>query len=419
MKTFAALCFVACCVTVTVCSSACAETFVYPKAQGDPTDISFYEGPADCRTLENIETGAIEKVIVCIGDGMGFNEVSLARQAGVGLKNKLWLEKLPVLGAMRTFSGNNAVTDSAAAGTALACGIKTNNGTISMNKDGVAYQSILEALALKGWRTGLVVTSTISHATPAVFGSHVASRGSEADIAVQLLDNHIGVLFGGGRKHWLPDGLNGGARKDKQNLIERARGYGYEVAYSLEQMEQLTEGPVLGLFADDGLKTLRPEPMLSEMTAKAISLLNQPGGEWFAPKPRFFMMVEGSQIDWAGHDNDTDNSIRQTLLFDMAVKEVIEFAMKDRHTLVIVTADHETGALELKASSSQPTRFKAAWHSKGHSGADVPLYAFGPGSRAFAGVQDNTEIPQKIAALTGVKVFPAVKEMAEAAAGSN
>ncbi|MEN6306738.1 MAG: alkaline phosphatase [Anaerohalosphaeraceae bacterium] len=415
MKTFAAFCFVVCFVSFTVCSSVWAETFVYPKAQGDPTDLSFYEGPGDCTTLDNIETGAIEKVIVCIGDGMGFNEVGLARQAGVGLKKKLWMEKLPVMGAVRTFSGNNAVTDSAAAGTALACGVKTNNGTIGMNKDGVTHHSILEALALKGWRTGLVVTSTISHATPASFGSHVASRGSEADIAVQLLENRIGVMFGGGRKHWLPDGLNGGTRKDNQNLIEQARGYGYAVAYSKEQMEQLTEGPVLGLFADDGLKTLRPEPMLAEMAAKAISLLNKPGREWFAPKPKFFMMVEGSQIDWAGHDNDTDNSIRQTLLFDMAVRNVVEFAMKDRHTLVIVTADHETGGLQLRASSSQPTRFKADWHSKGHSGADVPLYAFGPGSRAFAGVQDNTEIPQKIAALAGVKVFPAVKTTAEAA----
>jgi alkaline phosphatase len=374
---------------------------VYPKAQGDPTDISFYEGPADSRTLENIETGAIDKVIVCIGDGMGFNEVSLARQSGVGLKKKLWMERLPITGIVRTFSGNNAVTDSAAAGTALACGIKTSNGTIGMNKDGVAYHSILEALALKGWRTGLVVTSTISHATPASFGSHVASRGSEADIALQLLENRIGVMFGGGRKYWLPEGLNGGVRKDKQNLVERARAYGYQVAYSKEQMEQVAEGPVLGLFADDGLKTLKPEPMLSEMTAKAISLLNQPGKEWFVPKPKFFMMVEGSQIDWAGHDNDTDNSIRQTLLFDMAVKEVIEFAMKDQHTLVIVTADHETGGLRLRASSTQSTRLKAAWHTKDHSGADVPLYAFGPGSRVFAGVQDNTEIPQKIAALTG------------------
>ncbi|MHC5138497.1 MAG: alkaline phosphatase, partial [Planctomycetota bacterium] len=129
-----------------------------------------------------------------------------------------------------------------------------------------------------------------------------------------------------------------------------------------------------------------------------------PGREWFAPKPKFLLMIEGSQIDWAAHANDTDRVVRQTLLFDMAVREAIEFAQKDKHTLVIVTADHETGGLKLERDEGN--ELKAKWTSGGHTGDNVPIYAFGPGSEKFAGTLDNTDIPKRIAELTGIKVFP-------------
>ena len=130
--------------------------------------------------------------------------------------------------------------------------------------------------------------------------------------------------------------------------------------------------------------------------------------EELSKKPNFFLMIEGSQIDWAAHANDTDRTIRHTLLFDMAVREAIKFAQLDRHTLVIVTADHETGGLKL--APNKDNGVEAKWTSKKHTAANVPIYAFGPGSEKFSGTLDNTDIPKRIAELTGIEEFPVVHE---------
>jgi alkaline phosphatase len=381
-----------------------AEVFVYPPAQGDAKDISFYKAPPANWTAGRVSGQDVRNVILCIGDGMGFNEIALARQKAVGQDGKLWLERLPIVGLVRTFSANHAVTDSAAAVTAMACGIKTKNGTIGIGMDKKAYASILEVLSKKGWRTGLAATSSITHATPAGFAAHVSSRGSEEEIAGQMFDNRVDVLLGGGRKFWLSTGGNG------SNLIITAQQAGYHVVQNRAEMMELTSGPVLGLFAENGMATFAPEPSLAEMTQKAIALLSAKNNDWFAPEPKFFLMIEGSQIDWAGHANDTDNSIRQTLLFDMAVREAIEFARMDRSTLVIVTADHETGGLLLPEDKINASKVAADWNFKSHTGADVPIFAYGPGSEEFAGVMDNTDLAKKIAKLTGVSPFPQALE---------
>jgi alkaline phosphatase len=391
------------CLTVLVFSYAVAvsaEVFVYPPAQGDAKDISFYKAPPANWTAERVSGQDVRNVIFCIGDGMGFNQIAFARQKAVGQDGKLWMERLPVAGVMRTFSANRAVTDSAAAVTAMACGVKTKNGTIGIGMDKKAYASILEVLAKKGWRTGLAATSSITHATPAGFASHVSSRSSEVDIAEQMFDSRVDVLLGGGRKFWQAGGENG------SNLIVMAQRVGYHLVQSRAEMMELMNGPVLGLFAENGMSTFAPEPSLAEMTQKAIALLVAKNKDWFAPEPKFFLMVEGSQIDWAGHANDSDNSIRQTLLFDMAVKEAIEFARVDRSTLVIVTADHETGGMLLPDDKSDNSKVAADWNFKSHTGADVPLFAYGPGSGEFAGSLDNTDIPRKIAKLANVSPFP-------------
>ncbi len=372
-------------------------------------DISFYQAPQSSEMMPAIDGGTVDKVILCIGDGMGVNQIALARSKAVGANKRLWMEILPTTGTVRTLSANKAITDSAAAGTAMACGIKTNNGVLGIDPNGKAYHSILELAAQQGWRTGLVVTCTVSHATPAAFASHVGSRGSEADIAAQMREAKVDVLFGGGRKFWLPKGAKGSDRSDTQDLLELARRDGYQVIESRQQMMQLTYGPVIGLFALDAMTTAASEPMLDEMAAKAISLLSKKA-DWFAPKPRFFLMIEGSQIDWAGHANDTAGSIRQTLLFDMAVREAIEFAKKDKRTLLIVTADHETGGLMLDDDKDNPGQLAARWTSKGHTGVDVPLFAYGPGSQQFAGTIDNTDIAKKIAGLMSIKPFPVPME---------
>jgi len=380
-----------------------ADDWNYPQpdANRDVDDISFYEAPVAEGHIANITAGRPRNVIFLIGDGMGVNQVALARHKAIGADGRLHLERMPVAGLMRTHSASHRITDSAAASTALADGVKTTNGRIGTTPDGTPWQSILERARAKGYRTGLVATSTISHATPAGFAAHVKSRGMEAEIAVDMLYNHVDVLFGGGRKYWLSKPA--GSREDGRNLIEEAKIAGYQVIYSRDQLAELSPSPVLGLFADDGMTTFDPEPSLAEMARTAILLLSAKSSEWFAPAPRFFVMIEGSQIDWACHSNDTANAVRQTLLFDLAVKEAIEFAQEDKHTLVIVTADHETGGLLIK---SDDNKVVADWNSKDHTAADVPLFAFGPGSAQFAGTHDNTDIPKIIARLLNFGTFP-------------
>jgi len=374
------------------------QTFYYRMAEPKAGDegIAFYIPPASDAALVNPPDGEVRNVILCIGDGMGPNHVALARHDAVGDDKKLYMERLPVRGEVTTRSANKAVTDSAAAATAMACGVKTDNGMIGVAPDKTPYSSILELLRKKGWRTGLTATSAISHATPAGFAAHVGSRNSQDQIAVQMLANRVDVMLGGGQKFWSDD------------LLAQAKADGYQVIGTRDEMTKLKPAPVIGLFADDGLTTFAPEPSPAEMSYAAITLLSTPAKEWFAPQPKFFLMIEGSQIDWASHANDTDAMVRQALLFDMAVREAIEFAQRDRHTLVIVTADHETGGLTLKPDESG--HIKAKWTTGGHTAANVPIYAFGPGAEKFAGTLDNTDIPKRIAELTGVEPFPVQKQ---------
>lgn len=186
--------------------------------------------------------------------------------------------------------------------------------------------------------TGLVATSTITHATPAAFAAHVKERRDEATIASQLLENRVNVLMGGGKRFFLPQSEAGSKRQDERDLIAEAEKVGYSFVQTKEELKASAGDYLLGLFQLGALTTHPPEPSLAEITAKAIELLSR-------NEKGFFLMAEGSQIDWAGHANDPDETIRQTLLFDEAVKVALDFAVKDKHTLVIATADHETGGM--------------------------------------------------------------------------
>ncbi len=388
------------CLLIVFVSGCCRTVFRYKMAKlpDDGKSLAFYTPPSDGSKLANTANRDIRNVILCIGDGMGFEHVALSRHAGNA--PQLWMETLPVTGEIETGSANKKVTDSAAAGTAMACGIKTNNGMIGMTPDEVQYHSILELLAQDGWKTGLVATSQITHATPASFSAHITSRSNQKGIAPQMLDNRVDVMFGGGRKYWLPKG-DGGIRDDKQDLLAQAREAGYQVIATRQELSKLKKTPAIGAFGKDGLTTVAPEPSIAEMSGKAISLLSRKS------KQGFFLMIEGSQIDWAAHGNDAGRVIRQTLLFDMAVREAIEFAKRDGHTLVIVTSDHETGGLTVKPDKNDGLKTK--WSTGGHTADNVPLYAFGPGAEKFSGQMDNTDIPKRIAKLTGIKQFPAKK----------
>ena len=372
--------------------------------EGNVSDISFYAPSPTTESYPDIEGKEVKNIIFCIGDGMGLGQIAVSRMSAAGPGGTLYMERMPVSGFVRTHSANALVTDSAAAGTALASGVKTRNDMVGMAPNGTSYQTILEAAKDKGMATGLVVTSQITHATPAVFASHVKGRDMQDKIAEQLIANKVNVLFGGGKEYFLPKSSSGSKRSDQKNLIKQATEAGYIYIQSEEELKAARQTHILGLFQLGPLTTVTPEPTLAELTAKAIEVLNRERKE--SGKEGFFLMVEGSQIDWACHNNDTAHTIRQTLLFDEAVKAAIDFAQKDKQTLVIVTADHETGGLIIKGGSTRGRRLDVKWSTSGHSAMPVPVYAFGPGADIFAGTNDNTDIPKKFANLLGIEPFP-------------
>jgi alkaline phosphatase len=413
------------CVTVGLASMAAAgmgSQKPLPATSKQPATAS-PAGPHDpvLAPLPRSAAAGPKNVILFIGDGMGFGQVTSTRIKSLGPDGRLRLERLPVTGVVVNHSANSLIPDSAACGTALACGVKTNNGMLGQTRER-RYQSILEACQAAGYRTGLVVTKNLTDATPAAFASHVTSRKMEPAIARQLLASGVNVLLGGGRRYFLPRAFSPDAG-DPNNLAALIRGNGYVWVLGEAQLQCVDADRVLGLFAYEAMKSLPGEPNLTIMTENAIRLLTRAGvGQGF------FLMVEGSQIDSACHNNDPNQMFREVLAFDEAVHAGIDFARPDGHTLVIVTADHETGGLEIvvpKASAKAKTTLTKAvdpneddyqdpsamvlhlkWTGKDHTGLPVPLYAFGPGCLEFTGVIDNTEVPLRIARLLHIRGFP-------------
>ena len=340
----------------------------------------------------------VRNVILCIGDGMGLAQVSAARIRVLGALGRLTMESMPITAVVTTCSADKLITDSGAAATALATGYKTRNGMIAVAPDNTKLRTILEACQAKGLSAGLVATSSITHATPAAFGSHSSSRGDEAGIAGQLLGNRIDDLLAGGRMFFLPDTITGSSRSDHRNLIDEATAAGYQYLSNRRELDQATAGRFLGLFQTGELTGDSLEPTLAEMTAAAIRTLRQ-------DKDGFFLMVEGSQIDWGGHSNDIDAVIQEVVQFDAAVKACLEFASDDGHTLVVVTADHETGGLSIIAGFLNGDSLRVGWQSTDHTATQVPLYAYGPQAVRFTGALDNTDIPKKIALILGIPGF--------------
>ncbi len=351
--------------------------------------------------------GPVKNIIFLIGDGMSITTVSAARIKAVGVSGMLQMDRMPIAGFVRTSSADKLITDSAAASTAMATGYKTNNGMIGQTPDGENVMTILEVCQTLGKSTGLIATSSITHATPAGFASHVPARGSQAIIAEQLLEHRINVLLGGGLVYFVPQSQSDSKRGDDRDLLQEAKDAGYAVCQSKEAMLSSENNYMLGLFAPDGMKTEPPEPSLAEMTEKALSLLtkNDRG---------FFLMVEGSQIDWANHQNNFDNAVKQTLDFDLAVGVALEFAAQSKKTLVVLTADHETGTLTLTGGTRDGAKLDYAWSSKSHTPTTVPLYAFGPGAEKFSGFLENTDIPVAMARLLKVEDFPKIVKNPEA-----
>lgn len=366
-------------------------------------DISFYTPPANSNSYTNIDGRIVKNVIMFIGDGMGINIMQAARLKAVGADGKLFIEKLPILGKKTTHSADKLITDSAATATAMSTGYKTNNGMIGYSPDGKWLPTLLEMARDRGMATGLVATSGVTHATPASYAAHVEDRDNYFKIAEQMFDTRVNVLLGGGREYFIPQTTKGSKRKDGKDILKDFLDAGYSYATNNDELWAAQGEYILGFFQDGALDTISPdEPSVLSMTLKALEVLSK-------DDDGFFLMVEGSQIDWEAHDNELEKTIRQLLLFDMAVKAGYDFARQLGNTLIVVTADHETGGLILRGGNLKGENLKASWASGSHSPSDVLVYSYGPGSIDFAGSYDDTDIAKKIANLLNIKPFPGKK----------
>ena len=352
--------------------------------------ILFFISACDSIKTETIEIGSKEtqhlkikdfpgslkakNVILVVGDGTGLNQITASRLAIGGPDHKLSIDQLPHQGISLTHSFDDIYTDSAAAATAWATGFKTKNKYLSINAEKKKLKTILEMLDSKGYLSGIVATSSVTHATPAAFYSHIDSRYKEIEIANQLVNSSVNISLGGGQEFFDLDEL-----KKTHHLLTNKEAL---------KKNFITSKRIIGLFDKDGIVRSPDKPSQREMTDFALEQLknNKCSG--------FFLMTEGSQIDWAAHDNNIVKMIEEFKDFDETIMDLINFVTEDQETLLIITADHETGGLKIL---NQKNGFALIqWGTGSHTSEPVGVYAYGPGAELFNGMMDNTDIHYKI-----------------------
>ena len=320
-----------------------------------------------------------KNIILIIGDGMGVPQITAGMYK---LKNQTALENFPIIGLSKTHSSNALITDSAAAGTAIACGEKTANGTVGISMRNQKLTSILELSKQKGYKTGIITTSTIVHATPAAFYANVLSRNQYEDIALQLSDSDVDYFIGGGRKFFLN-------RKDKRNLLKEMTSY--DIVNSIKKFDESKSDKIAYLTSSEDPYPIRNGriPNLSDAVEKMLPKLSNNDNP-------YFLLIEASQIDWGGHKNDIDYVLTEFIDMDKAINKVIEFTKNDKNTIVIVTGDHETGGLAITSGRIRNFQIKTEFSTIGHSAVMIPVFAKGAHSEIFSGIYDNTEIFKKM-----------------------
>ena len=331
-------------------------------------------------------------VVLMIGDGMGLTQVTAAMYAN---GNAIAFERMPVVGLHKSYSSDNLITDSAAGATAFACGRKTYNGAIGVlpDADTTACETILEQAEARGMPTGLVATSTIVHATPAAFYAHVRSRRDYPEIARQLAESGVDFFAGGGQEFF-------SRRDDGRDLLAEMHtgGRAVDSYFDTDPADLLPDprGNYAYLAADgDPLPYAGGRNYFPRATSLALDYLSARD----TAERGFFLMVEGSQIDWGGHANDSEYIISETREFADVVGQVLDFAAADGETLVVVTADHETGGYAINSGSTMDN-IDGQFTSDYHTADLIPVFAAGPGAEAFAGIYENTAIYDKLVALT-------------------
>lgn len=359
----------------------------------------------------------VKNVIYLIGDGMGFGAVTsllLSEDAVTGF------EMAPVIGLSETCSANNYVTDSPAGGTALATGVRTNNRQCGVDPEGNQLTSIMRKAQAMGKKSGIVVNTTLTEATPAAFYAGVLDRNMVYDIAMQFTENEVDVAIGGGLDHFInrPDSLDLTAvliekgydvylnwetvlKTDSDKFVGilplsdlHRREANNGTASAAEGQEVCLAAQLAALNEDEATTHLsEPTVYLEKATAKALEVLSRDN------KNGFFLMIESAIIDGYGHNNDSDGMIVEMKEFDCTLRQMIEYVNNNPETLLVVTADHETGGTGVDYNGNKPGNegpVRLRFSTYGHTGTVVPVFAYGAGAESFAGVMKNIDIPKKI-----------------------
>lgn len=346
-----------------------------------PTQTFTYEHPYAVEKLQAPKGKKVKNVILMIGDGMSLMHVYTAWAANRG---KLWLENAQATGLSKTWAVKKLVTDSGSGGTSLATGVKTVYHAVGVDPEGKPQTSLVDVAKELGKDAGMAVTCRLWDATPCDFCCHNIDRDKEEELVGDYPTSGVDFVFGGGAQKFTN-------RKDGRDIFKELQKKGYHVSRTLDDFFAYDKNSRIFAVPYDKDTPLPDErgDLLARASMKGISLMNQ-------NKNGFFMMIEGSQLDDYGHFNQLDLLMKETLDFDQTVGEVMKWAAKDGETLVVVTADHETGGLTLVNGNKDEGRMECCFSTKDHSGAMVPVYAFGPGAENFTGIFENTDVFKKI-----------------------
>ena len=353
------------------------------NAQDKGLQTYVMDSPYEVKKITPPSGNKVKNVILMIGDGMSLMHVYSAWTAN---KGKLWLDNCQYTGLSKTYCVDKLITDSGAGGTALATGYKTKYHSVGVDSKGNPVESLAVLANRKGLSSGIVATCRLWDATPADFCCHNVDRDREEEIVSYYVNCGVDYVFGGGAKLFEN-------RSDGRNIFSELEDKGYKIVRSLNELEDVENGKVFCVTdsVDTPVPAVRGD-LLAKASLKGIDLLeeNQNG---------FFMMIEGSQLDDYGHFNDLDMLMQEVHDFDRTVGKIFEWAAKDGETLVVVTADHETGGLTLLDGNVSEGRIVCNFSTGGHSGVMVPVYAFGPGAENFSGIYENTDVFLKISNL--------------------
>lgn len=349
-------------------------------------------GPALPRLPAPVPGQTARSAVVMIGDGLGLAGIEASRLLNRGIGGALQLDRFPVAGWSSTRSAIAVVTDSAAGANALSTGYKTLNGQLGVDAAGKRLRTLAEAAKAQGKAVGLVTDSYMWDATPGAFAVHQVNRRKYLEIALAMAEQDFDLLIG-------CETIRAKEDDDAAGPIEKKFvAAGYAVGRDLESLAAAGEGKTLTLLKAGTLTPQQGESRLPRAVELALARLSQaPNG--------YLLLIESEETDSGGHDNILDQVTRGVAALDGALAAVFAAAESDGKTLVVWTADHETGGLAIVGGrAGEPLEY--LWTSEGHNAEPVPLLAYGPGAERFAGTHDNTEVGRDLAAALGLELAP-------------